>query len=91
MTQLEALQIIKLKPWYSPEIYLSTWAEYHMTRHCILTPIDVIGWGPTWEAAIADADRLQPTRRLSADKPLTAEQRQDVDDNDGTVSYKGRK
>ncbi len=57
MKQLQALQIAKTKPWYSEVLYLKTWQEYSGIRHCILTPEDIIGWGFTWEKAIADADR----------------------------------
>lgn len=57
MKQLDALRICKTKPWYSEVLYLSTWNESSGTRHAILTPTDVIGWGFTWEKAIADADK----------------------------------
>jgi hypothetical protein len=55
--QLDALRIAKTKPWYSAELYLSVWEEYSMQRHAILTPTDILGWGSSWENAIADADR----------------------------------
>lgn len=64
MKQLDALRIIKTKSWYSPEIYLSVWPEYHMTRYAILTPTDVIGWGSIWEKAIEDADKQQARKPI---------------------------
>lgn len=63
LKQLDALRLAKTKPWYKDNLYLSTWSEYRGTRYCILTPDDIIGWGFTWEKAIADADRRHANTR----------------------------
>lgn len=64
MKQLDALRVIKTKPYYTPEVYLDIWQEFRMRRHAILTPTDVIGWGPSWEHAITDADRQWLSKKL---------------------------
>jgi hypothetical protein len=59
MKQLDALRELKQKPYYREVMYLTTWKERSGERHAILTLEDVIGWGFSWEAALADADRRQ--------------------------------
>lgn len=66
MKQLEALRIAKTKAWYSDKLYLGTWLEFSGVRYCFLTADDVIGWGFSWEKAIADADRQYARKAVPA-------------------------
>ena len=62
MIQLDALRIAKTKPWYTDAIYLTAWLENSGTRYCILTADSIVGWGFSWDKALADADRQYSKR-----------------------------
>ena len=63
MKQLEALRIATTKPWYTSDLYLNTWAEDRGVRYYILTPDSIVGWGFSWEKALADADKVYERRK----------------------------
>ena len=62
MKLTDALREVKKRPWYVEDVYLTTWHELNGVRYCILTPTDIIGWGFTWEKALADADRRHESK-----------------------------